>query len=163
MEDTAKLHPKSESGRSSYRKVWWMRFWVPPIALLAWLYFGVSAGSAYELEKDGVVVSGEVIKTDTSRRTDYVIVRFTTAEGRQVETSVAPKTCGLKQPGDPIKVRYLPSDPTNVVQDACDPPHTDMSGTALLVAVVTTAASVLAWRLWRRHRKAGHVPAEDFG
>ncbi|MDI6104082.1 DUF3592 domain-containing protein [Actinoplanes sp. NEAU-A12] len=153
MKDTANPQEKSES-RRSYRKVWWMRFCLPLMALVAWWYFAGTAEPAYHLTKEGVVVSGEVTRTETFTRTDYMIVRFTTSEGRQVETSVAPKNCGLKQPGDTIKVRYLPSDP-HTTQDACDSAHHYMSVGALLAALGLTAISVQAWRLWWRYRKVG--------
>jgi hypothetical protein len=158
MKDTAKPQGKVESGRSAYRRIWWMRFWLPLIALIAWWYFAITVGPAYHLAKEGVVVSGEVTQRNTSRRTDYNTVRFTTPDGRPVETTVAPKTCGLKHPGDPVEVRYLPSDPYTA-QDACDSARNRVSWGGLLLAVATTALSGQAWRLWLRHRKTGQLPA----
>jgi hypothetical protein len=157
MKDTEKSQGKSESGQSAYRRIWWMRFWSPLIALIAWWYFAITVGPAYHLAKEGVVVSGEVTKRDTSRRTDYITVRFTTSAGRQVETTTAPKTCGLKHPGDPVKVRYVPADPYTA-QDACDSARNRVSWGGLLLALAITAVSVQTWRLWLRHRKAGQLP-----
>ena len=159
MGNTEKPQGRSESGRSAYRKIWWMRFLLPPIALIGWWYFAGSAVSAYEFAKEGVVVSGEVTETDMGRRADYMALRFTTSDGRQVETTVAPKSCGLSERGDTIKVRYLPSDP-HTAQDACDSARNRLSWTAFLVAAATSALSVQVWRLWLRHRKSGHLPAD---
>jgi hypothetical protein len=161
MEDTGKTREKSEAGRSSYRKVWWMRFLLPPIALIAWGYFATTALSAYHFRNEGVVVSGEVTRTESARRADYMVVRFTTSDGTPVETTVVPKSCEVKQPGESVKVRYLPSDP-ETAQDSCDVVHSRLSWPALLMAIATTAISVQAWRLWRRHRRTGHIPPEDF-
>jgi hypothetical protein len=136
-----------------------MRFWLPPIALIAWWYFAGTAVSAYHFAKESVVVSGEVTEIDRGRRADYMTLRFTTSDGRQVETTVAPKNCGLSRPGDTIKVRYLPSDPYTA-QDACDSARNRLSWGAFLVAAVTSALGVQVWRLWLRHRKSGHLPAE---
>ena len=160
MEDTAKPQGKSESGRSAYRKIWWMRFVLPPIALIASWYFAGTAVSAYHFAKESVVVSGEVTGTETGRRTDYMTLTFTTSDGRQVETTVAaPKSCAQNQTGDRIKIRYLPSDP-HTAQDACDSARTRVSWAAFLVAVAFSALSAQVWRLWLRHRKSGHLPAE---
>lgn len=160
MEDTAKPQGNSDSGRSAYRKIWWMRFLLPPIALIAWWYFAGTAVSAYHVAKEGVIVSGEVTETETGRRTDYMTLRFTTSDGRQVETTVAaPKSCGMGRAGDTIKVRYLPSDP-HAAQDACDSARHRLSWVAFLVAAAMSALSVQVWRLWLRHRKSGHLPAE---
>lgn len=159
MKDTAKPQGKSESGRSAYRKIWWMRFLLPPVALFAWWYFAGTAVSAYHLAKEGVVASGEVTETETKGRTHSVTLRFTTSDGRQVETWVVPESCGLKQPGDTIKVRYLPSDP-HTAQDACDSVRNRLSWGAFVVAVLTSALSAQVWRLWLRHRKSGQLPAE---
>jgi len=160
MTDTAKPQGNSGSGRSAYRKVWWLRFLLPPIAVAAWWYFAGTAVSAYQVATEGVVVPGEITATDTGRRTDYMTLRFTTSDGRRVETTVAaPKSCDLKRPGDTIKVRYLPSDPYTA-QDTCDPARHHTSWVALLGALATTALSAQAWRLWLRHRKAGKLPPE---
>lgn len=160
MDDNAKPQGKRRSGRSAYRKVWWMRFLLPPIALIAWWYFAGTAVSAYHIAQEGVVVSGEVTEVDTGRRTDYMTLKFTTSDGRQVETTIAaPKSCGLSEPGDTIKVRYLPSDP-HTAQNACDSARNRLSWPAFLVAAATTALTVQVWRLWLRHRKSGQLPAE---
>jgi hypothetical protein len=137
-----------------------MRFLLPPIALIGWWYFAGTAVSAYHFAKEGVVVSGEVTETHTGRRTDYMTLRFTTSDARQVETTVAaPKSCGPSDPGDTIKVRYLPSDP-HTAQNACDSARHRLSWGALLWAAATSALSAQVWRLWLRHRRSGQLPAE---
>ncbi len=159
MQDTANPQGKGDSGRSAYRKIWWMRFLLPPVALLAWWYFAGTAVSAYHFAREGAIVSGEVTETETRGRTHSMTLIFTTSDGKQVETTVVPKRCGLKQPGDTIKVRYLPSDP-HTAQDACDSTRHRLSWGAFAVAAVTSALSVQVWRLWLRHRKSGHLPPE---
>jgi hypothetical protein len=159
MGDTADTEHIRTTGRTAYRKVWWMRFWVPVIALGAWGFFATTAVSAYRLANEGEVVSALVTEVDRFSRTDNNTVRFTTADGRQVETTIAPKTCELKEPGATIQVRYVASDPTNA-QDTCDQARHDMSVGAALAALALTALSVQAWRLWRRHRRAGQLPPE---
>jgi hypothetical protein len=159
MKDTATPQGTSESGRSSYRKVWWLRFLLPPVALFAWWYFAGTAVSAYHLAREGEVVSGEVTEAETRGRTHTMTIRFTTSDGRQAETKVAPESCGLKQPGATIKIRYLPSDP-DTAQDACDSARHQLSWGAFAVAAMVSALSAQVWRLWLRHRKSGYLPAE---
>ncbi|HEX8630290.1 MAG TPA: DUF3592 domain-containing protein [Catenuloplanes sp.] len=132
--------------------------WVAPvlahvIALVAWWYFGATAVEAYHFATAGVVVSGQVSDKRGGRMVEYTDVRFTTADGRQVETTAAPKWCEAKEPGDPVKVRYLPRDP-HMVQDTCDPPAAQASVLALLVAAGSTAASGLVWRGWWQVRRS---------
>jgi len=162
MEDTARAQGNNKSGRSAYRKIWWMRFWLPVIAVIAWWYFAGTAISAYHLAQEGEVVPGEVTKTDKFSRTETITVKFTTSDGRQIETTVAPRTCRVKEPGTKLEVRYVRSDPYTA-QDTCDPARHRTSWVAFLVAVGVTALSAQAWRLWLRHRKAGHLPPEYHG
>ena len=137
---------------------------MPVVAIVAWLYFWSLLVVAYDLEKEGVVASGEVIRM-TTHRTKSMIVSFTTADGERVEADIRPKSCDLKQPGDPIQIRYLPESPTDT-QDACDTPRSHFGGQgiiALLVGVVFTGGSGWGWRMWWRHRKAGYIPMEQAG
>jgi hypothetical protein len=159
MGDTAETERLRKTARSGFRKIWWMRFWLPVIALGAWGILASTAVSAYHLSTEGVVTSAVVTEVDRFSRTDNNTVRFTTADGRQIETTIAPKTCELKEPGSAIQVRYVASDPHNA-QDTCDQPRHDMSVGAALAALATTALSVQAWRLWRRHRRTGQLPSE---
>ena len=159
MTDAASAQGNSKAGRTAFRKVWWMRFFLPLIALGAWWYFASTAVTAYHLAKEGVVVAGTVIDNDKFRREESITVRFATSEGRQIRTTIAPKTCEVKEPGDAVEVRYLPSDPYTA-QDTCDPARHRTSWGAFLGALGLTALSAQAWRLWVRHRKTGQLPPE---
>ncbi|MFD1374562.1 DUF3592 domain-containing protein [Actinoplanes sichuanensis] len=157
MGDTGETDNAGKKGRTAYRKVWWMRFWLPAIAVGVWWFFASTAVSAYHLAKEGVVVSGVVTEVDRFSRTENNTVRFTTTDGRQIETTIAPKTCELKDPGATIQIRYVSSDPHNA-QDTCDQARHDMSVGAGLGALGLTALSAQTWRLWLRHRKTGQLP-----
>jgi hypothetical protein len=160
MSDTAETESTRQSGRSAYRKIWWMRFLLPVIALAVWGYFATTAVSAYRLANEGEVVSGAVTGVERYGRTHTNTVQFTTVDGRQIETTIAPKTCELKEPGATIRIRYLASDPYNNAQDTCDQARNELSIGAALGGLALTALSVQAWRLWRRHRGSGQLPPE---
>jgi uncharacterized protein DUF3592 len=160
MGDAAETESTRATGRKSYRKVWWLRFLLPVIALGAWWYFAGTAVTAYRLAQDGVVVRGESVRTEQIRhRSSTLTVKFTTADGRQIQTNTVPRSCAVKPPGETVEIRYLPSDPYTV-QDTCDPPRHRASTAAALGGLALTALSVQAWRLWLRHRKTGELPPE---
>lgn len=79
-----------------------------------------------------------VTEVDRFSRTENNTVRFATADDRQIETTIAPKTCELKDPGATIRIRYVSSDPYNA-QDTCDQARHDMSVGAGLGALGLTA------------------------
>ncbi|MEU8660979.1 hypothetical protein [Actinoplanes philippinensis] len=159
MGDTAETESTRRKGRIAYRKVWWMRFWLPVIAIGAWTWFGHTAVSAYHLAKEGVVVPAAVTDVERWGCTHTNKVQFTTVDGRRIETSIAPLTCDLKDPGAQVQIRYVASDPYNA-QDTCDQPRHDMSVGGALTGLALTALSVQAWRLWLRHRRTGQLPPE---
>ncbi|WP_433796746.1 hypothetical protein [Actinoplanes sp. CA-252034] len=136
-----------------------MRFLLPGIAVGAWWYFAGTAVTAYHLAEEGVVVTGEVIRTDRFGQTENHTVRFTTSDGRLIETNTVPATCEVKDPGATVEIRYVASDPYTI-QDTCDAPRHRMSVGAALAAIGTTALSVQAWRLWFRYRKEGRLPPQ---
>lgn len=129
---------------SARARIWF--FLVLALALL------IGAGVAY-VQPNRVVLTGTPVVAEVleSQQGDpsTMTVRFTTADGRQVETTTS-KLYGVPPPGAGVLVRYDPDDPTTVVAEE----YRETSPVATLLVVAFTASFGAAVITWRRSRTA---------
>lgn len=65
----------------------------------------------------GEETSAQVVKVEEGYKSGYLVVRFTTADGRSVRVRIDHNDWGkLPEPGDRVKVRYVPGDHDNAAK-----------------------------------------------
>ena len=144
-------------------------------AVLAILVVGPSALTLWEfrhdvrvdqrLRRDGAVVDGEVVERRSRSGRGSLLygrnarVRFTTVDGRSVETTVTVQDLPRK---GPTRVRYLRDDPS-VARLVSDPvPRRDNWWLVLAATVLGLLAVLVVKRVQkrRRSRRRGSTPSE---
>jgi hypothetical protein len=89
--------------------------------MLLAVFFGVLALGFFIAEIDrmraGEETSAQVIKVEEGSKSGYLLVRFTTVHGQSVRVRINQNDWGkLPEPGDRVKVRYVPGDHDNAAQ-----------------------------------------------
>ncbi|MCP9952096.1 DUF3592 domain-containing protein [Actinomadura madurae] len=86
--------------------------------MLGAAFFGLIALVSLIAEIDrtraGEEASAQVIEVEQGHKSGHLVVRFTTADGQSVRVKIDKSEWGkLPEPGDRVKVRYVPGDHNN--------------------------------------------------
>ncbi|MFG2088531.1 DUF3592 domain-containing protein [Spirillospora sp. NPDC048824] len=89
--------------------------------MFAAVFFGFIALGFLIAEIDrmraGEETSAQVVKVYEGYKSGYLVVRFTTADGQSVQVRIDQNDWGkLPEPGDRVKVRYIPGDHDNAAK-----------------------------------------------
>lgn len=107
---------------------------------------------ATALRDQGQLASATVTKSEpqVGKRRPYVVVKFTSTDGRQISATVDDLYGDRPAVGDVLDVRYAPGNPKAYIQDARQEPHfSDVwiwGGVAILSSALFTAMVVSTFR-----------------
>ncbi|WDZ82178.1 DUF3592 domain-containing protein [Micromonospora cathayae] len=148
--------------RSRWLPGYWLRHpWCSALALAVGTtvfgYLGVeSAHHTYRLNHHGVPAGATVREVNAQAREAYVVVAFTTADGRQVRAEVTEYRWHPRpRVGDAARVVYDPAAPADIVRDArWGDDYLDAwfaLGLAVALGVGGGVFLVRTWSMWREN------------